>query len=165
VTFAASAEPDFFARWVAIAALVVSVGHLLLNYLVWNRSGGRLKMTASKVEHSQDRLRDEIAVEVRNVGRMPVVVRQLELRDAIPTENQSGGTRSYLGLVMKTAERLPHTLQPGEWMESRVTFLEIAARWSGDLTLTVHAWAFTGDGRARASKPLRIHTPRLDLKG
>lgn len=146
---------DVFARMLAILALAVSVGHLLLNYFIWVRSGGRLKIRLKLIKHHYDPMQHHLLLTVTNIGRGQARIAAVGIRQQVQE-----GTGLSMTLVPK-GDPLPRFLEPGARMEAEGSMSAIVKRWDPDVRLVLKGWAELEDGRPRESpfQSVAIKTP------
>jgi hypothetical protein len=131
----AASAPDWVARWLGIAGLVVSVVTVFVTVSLWRRDGWRLSVliveaygglppvgkglrgllpAAGSAGMGLDTTRSEFyQVKVTNTGRMPCVVSEIGLRYRAPTTAR--GVRFALSQEIELdSGKLPVTLAPTE---------------------------------------------------
>ena len=145
----------------AIAGLAVSLGHLLLNLFIWNRSGGRLTVRRLKLEmHPYDPMQHQVVLEVVNGGRLPVRVKGIGVSDEV--SDSAGGTgRPYITLDAEPeGGPLPRVLNPGDLLTAKIPMTAIVERWFADGHVKLRGWAQREDGRRKSSSLLLdLETP------
>jgi hypothetical protein len=156
-------EPDVVARVIGIAALVIALGSIGVTWWLWARSGPQLKIRLSHEKHPSDRLRDKLVVQVMNIGRMPILVKEMGIEDRVPT-GQGSATSGYIGLSLVPSDSgsiprvLEHTDLP---LRAEADMAQIIQRWAADRKLLLVAWAKDGNDRKKTSRQVTVRTPRL----
>jgi hypothetical protein len=113
----AAAAPDWVARWLGIAGLVVSIGTVAVTVSLWRRDGWKLAVTCWPAERGRS---DGYLATVTNVGRMPCIVASVAVRYH---EERFLRRRPHAYLELRSevdGPELPRTLAPTETM--RVLF-------------------------------------------
>jgi hypothetical protein len=78
VLAAGGSNVDVVARVVGVVGLVVAIGSAVLTWYLWRRSGPEIVVLLKRIAGDPRGLKVE--VEVINSGRMPVVIRDVQLR-------------------------------------------------------------------------------------
>ena len=109
----AASSPDWVARGIGLASLVLSGVGMLLTRHLWRRAGAALAfdlfIEAFRIPDSDVVHRMRIKIEVANVGRMAATVRQIDLRSPWPPFTRE---------VSVMGDPLPQVLQPTAFLES-----------------------------------------------
>lgn len=151
-------QVDWWARGLAIAGLVLTVGHLVVNVLIFNRAGGRLRVRIKLRKHPYDPLQHHVVVEVANVGRLAVLVRQVGCSEV----RQKNGPALSLGLNPTDGLPVERTLEPTHSFTAEAPMTAIIDRWAPEAKLKLRGWVDPGSGRTKYSSsnfPLAIRTP------
>jgi hypothetical protein len=73
--YASGVEQDAVARVIAIAALAVSIVHVVVNVVTWRSSGARLIVRSPKLDrHPYDPFQHRVVFRIVSSGRLPAVV-------------------------------------------------------------------------------------------
>ena len=92
------AGPDWLARTLALLSLVVAIASIALTWYLWRESRPGIVVlvnTATSLGAPVPAGFDDIVdVEVRNVGRMPAMIREVSVRIWDQQPSQRGGARS-----------------------------------------------------------------------
>jgi hypothetical protein len=152
-------NPDIAARVIGGIALVIAIVNIGVTVTLWQRSGPRLRVRLRREEHPRDRL----VIEVSNVGRMAILVKELGLEDRISTGNTPPSSISYISMPVaptdgKPAQRvLEHTDLP---IVAEVPMDRVVTRWFGGRKLTLVAWAKDGNDHKKNSSSISFQTPQ-----
>jgi hypothetical protein len=156
-------EPDILTRAIAIAALAIALGNIVVTWWLWTRSGPRIKVGLKREDHPNDRLKDRLVVKVSNTGRMPVLVKEVGIEDRVATGSAGSSPESYLTLPLAPSDGGPiprvisHTDLP---LVAEAEMPQIIDRWAAGRKLTLVAWAKDGNDRKRTSREITVTTPR-----
>jgi hypothetical protein len=90
----AASDPAWYALWISIGSLAVSMVTVLVTVVLWRNDGWRLSVTVgpSHTRHGEPAIRAHIT----NVGRLPCVVRDISTRGQVKPRNPFRGTRLKL---------------------------------------------------------------------
>jgi hypothetical protein len=150
-------QVDWWARGLAIAGLVLTVGHLVVNVLIFNRAGGRLRVRIKLRKHPYDPLQHHVVVEIANVGRLAILVKRVGC-----IEYRSSDEPGALTLPLNPTDGLPveRTLEPTHSFTAEAPMKAIIDRWAPETKLKLKGWAEPGSGRTKSSRSfLSITTP------
>lgn len=155
-------KPTTTAILISAISLGVSLLSVLVNVIIWKRSGHRLKVKLRRVEHAHDRLKDALQVEVTNIGRQTAVVRGVSLGKAEKIGQTPKGSPVYMTvetmpLFEDGAERLE--LAPSDFKTYEVSMERIVDEWGADEWMRLRGIAERGDGKNIWSGELKVKTP------
>ncbi len=144
--FLAPAAPpvDMPARVLAVVGLVVAIAGVALTFLLWYRSGPRLRVTAFTRGET-----GTIHIEIASTGRLAATVRRIEIRDRFvlqTTQGETQPTSTWIISVDPSGDPLPRNLAPTEFMEADIDVRTVLERAGAGRDLTVQAWVQRGDG-------------------
>lgn len=150
---------DLLARVIAVAGLLVALGSIAVTWYLWQRSGPTLRVS-SFVRAD----RGTLHLEITNSGRMPAVVRRIEVRDYFRLRTTNEWTRpvSRWGISLnpqRGAEQLslPISLEPSSFVEADVEVARVFAKSDDEASeIAVRAWVQRGDGKWYTSRALRL---------
>jgi len=147
---------------IAAASLGVSMISVTANVATWIRSGSRLRVQLTHVEHAHDRLQDVVRIEVQNVGRQPAVLRGVKLGKRVitgyRTDRPIWGTTYGFDLFPTQTEQ-SRTIAATDFAVFEVNFSEVRDQWGEKETLLLQAQIVRGDGKRLVSKVIQIRTP------
>lgn len=155
-------QPDVVARAIGIAALAIAAINVAVTVVLWRWSGPWIKVRLKRVQHPQDRL----VIEVSNIGRMAVLIKEIGLEDRVPTGGPGSDTTTYITMPLSPTDGKPfprvleHTDLP---VVAEVPMYQIVDRWFGGRKLVLVAWAKDGNDHKRSSGQLKFTPPPQPL--
>lgn len=149
---------DPLARGLAIASLVLTLIGLIGGWILWQRSGPALRVSAfANLETSS------VYVYVASTGRLPVTVRRIELRDHFVLKVEGGTGNSTTTPVSRwkidvspQQGPLPRDLAPTAFLDAHVPITEIVGAAGDASNIVVMAWVERGDNAWTATQTVRI---------
>lgn len=133
----AASDPAWYALWISIGSLAVSMVTVLVTVVLWRNDGWRLSVTVGPVHTSHKEA--AIRAHITNVGRLPCVIRDISIRRRVKPRNRFRGTRlnPFRGTLLKEGFRgtrlkllslslaLPETLAPTEKVIVELSGIEV----------------------------------------
>ena len=146
---------DLEARILGAVGAVGSAIGIALTLVLWHRSGPLLRVKVVLPAGTQ-----RIRIRVANVGRLPAVVRRVELRDRFVVSSPQQTKIIPRWVIALAADDnqtpFPITLSPTESRDFYVELEELQRRLQGVPEATVDAWVLRTDDKWFSSKDLKI---------
>jgi len=132
----AASDPAWYALWISIGSLAVSMVTVLVTVVLWRNDGWRLSVTVGPVhtDHKEPAMRAHIT----NVGRLPCVIRDISIRRQVKPRSPFRGTRlnpfrgprlyRFRGprlILLNVSPALPKTLAPTETVIVELRGMEV----------------------------------------